>query len=141
MPKKALANNDRLLSRQDTLKVIDQYVLAHCEAVRRAVRDNSDLPGPILPLVIGGWASGEQEISPARIQRLRPLLFQLPPIISRNKVGDYLGGVISATHLRNRDQLKTGPRVRIVGGRKVSYPTAYLLEWMEEEGFDVRINL
>ena len=54
---------------------------------------------------------------------------QLPPIISRDQVEKYLGGVISSKRLANLDSLGEGPpRLRI--GRKVAYLTEDLLGWL-----------
>lgn len=136
-----MLDNAPVTLNRETLDVIDQYVLAYCEAWRRAVRDETDLPGPVLSLSTGGWKAGRRDIPPAKVQRLRPLLFQLPPIIHRKRVESLLGGIVSYAHLRNKDSEKKGPRVRIVSRSGVAYPTAYLLEWLEQEGYDVRIDL
>jgi predicted DNA-binding transcriptional regulator AlpA len=53
----------------------------------------------------------------------------LPPIISRDHVEKYLGGVISKKTLANLDSEGRGPkRMRI--GRKIAYLTEDLLEWL-----------
>ena len=54
----------------------------------------------------------------------------LPPMISRDHVEKFLGGVISSKNLANLDSMGKGPkRMRI--GRKVAYLTEDLLEWLE----------
>ncbi len=60
---------------------------------------------------------------------LSDLLPGLPPIIAREKVEEYLGGVISVGRLRNLDSQGEGPR-RIRIGRKIAYRTRDLLEWL-----------
>lgn len=61
----------------------------------------------------------------------RDLLAKLPPIISRDQVESYLGGVISSKRLANLDSLGEGPpRFRV--GRKVAYRTECLLSWLSE---------
>ena len=61
---------------------------------------------------------------------LLDLAEKLPPIISRDRVEKYLGGVITAKRLANLDSLGEGPpRVRI--GRKVGYPVRTFLVWLE----------
>jgi hypothetical protein len=62
--------------------------------------------------------------------RLENLAEKLPPIIARDHVENFLGGVISSKRLANLDCLGEGPkRIRI--GRKVVYRTEDLLEWLE----------
>ncbi len=56
---------------------------------------------------------------------------QLPPIISRDSVEQFLGGVISPKYLANLDSLGQGPeRMRI--GRKIAYRTSDLLTWLSK---------
>jgi hypothetical protein len=60
---------------------------------------------------------------------LTELAEKLPPIISRDRVEKYLGGVISAKRLANLDSLGEGPpRIRI--GRKIAYQTDTFLDWL-----------
>ena len=61
--------------------------------------------------------------------KLETLSKTLPPLISRDHVEKYLGGVITAKTLANLDSEGKGPkRMRI--GRKVAYMTEDLLEWL-----------
>lgn len=60
----------------------------------------------------------------------------LPPIISRDRVGNYLGGVISSKTLANLDSLGMGPK-RIRVGRKIAYLTEDLLEWLSLRSQDL----
>ena len=57
------------------------------------------------------------------------LIRTLPPMISRDQVEKYLGGVISSKTLANLDSEGKGPR-RMRIGRKVAYFTEDLLEWL-----------
>lgn len=60
---------------------------------------------------------------------LSALSEKLPPIISRDRIEKYLGGVITAKRLANLDSLGEGPpRIRI--GRKIAYQTDTFLEWL-----------
>lgn len=60
---------------------------------------------------------------------LKELAEKLPPIIRRERIEEYLGGIISFKRLANLDSLGEGPpRIRI--GRKVAYKTDLLLEWL-----------
>lgn len=62
---------------------------------------------------------------------LSELNSKLPPIISRDHIEKYLGGIISSKTLANLDSLGKGPK-RMRVGRKVAYMTEDLLEWLEE---------
>lgn len=62
---------------------------------------------------------------------LTDLSEKLPPIISRDHIEMYLGGVITSKRLANLDSLGEGPpRIRI--GRKIAYRTDALLEWLAQ---------
>lgn len=61
---------------------------------------------------------------------LKDLAEKLPPLISRNRVEELLGGIISSKTLANLDSMGKGPnRIRI--GRKIAYLTDDLLDWLE----------
>jgi len=54
----------------------------------------------------------------------------LPPVISRDHIEKYLGGIISSKRLANLDSQGLGPpRFRV--GRKIAYRTDALLAWLE----------
>ena len=57
---------------------------------------------------------------------------ELPQIMARTEVKNYLGGVISAKTLANLDSLGLGPSGRQNIGSKVFYVTESLLEWLDE---------
>lgn len=62
---------------------------------------------------------------------LNNLLQTLPPIISRNKINLFLGGLISKGTLQNLDSEGKGPR-RIKIGRKVGYLREDFVAWLKE---------
>jgi hypothetical protein len=67
---------------------------------------------------------------------LKALAEKLPPIISRDHLEVFLGGVISTKRMANLDSLGQGPkRLRI--GRKVAYRTEDLLEWLESRAMEL----
>lgn len=54
---------------------------------------------------------------------------QLPPIISRDRVTELFGGIITSKTLANLDSLGEGPpRIRV--GRKIGYLTPVFLGWL-----------
>lgn len=55
------------------------------------------------------------------------------PIVSRDELGTFTGGLVKRKTVVNRDSLGTGPAERIRHGRKVAYPKAALLAWLEAE--------
>jgi predicted DNA-binding transcriptional regulator AlpA len=71
----------------------------------------------------------KQEVKMEKQPTRGSLTNSLPPIISRDHVEKYLGGVISKRTLANLDSAGKGPkRMRI--GRKIAYRTEDLLEWL-----------
>ena len=79
---------------------------------------------------------GEQRDTSAPVVReLKALLATLPPLVGRKQAQALLGNSVSAQTLANADSMGSGPRVRmVIGGHKVVYPSAYLLEWLETRG-------
>ena len=55
----------------------------------------------------------------------------LPPIIARNKINVYLGGLLSKGHMQNVDSEGTGPK-RIKIGKRVGYLREDLIQWLKE---------
>ncbi len=53
----------------------------------------------------------------------------LPPVFSRKKAAEVLGGLISAKTLSNLDALRVGPP-RIRNGSKVGYDRASFMLWL-----------
>ena len=63
---------------------------------------------------------------------LSPLAARWPsPFVAREKVGEFTGGIISPKTLANLDSSGGGPKGRITVGRKVAYPVAELIVWLE----------
>lgn len=55
---------------------------------------------------------------------------QLPPVIPRKNIGEYLGGLLTERMMANLAWRKEGPaQVRV--GRQVAYETEKLLEWLD----------
>lgn len=53
------------------------------------------------------------------------------PFVAREKVSEFTGGIITPKSLANLDALQLGPKGRITCGRKVAYPVAELITWLE----------
>jgi len=51
--------------------------------------------------------------------------------VARTEVKRFSGGIISEKYLANLDCLGKGPAGRIRTGRKISYPVASFIEWLE----------
>ncbi len=69
-----------------------------------------------------------------KLDKLAWLLPLLPPIISRDSVGTFLGGAVAPQTIKLADIKNTGPRFRIMVNGKIVYRTEYLLEWLEKKG-------
>jgi hypothetical protein len=54
------------------------------------------------------------------------------PIVPRNRVSEFSGGVVNPKHLANLDSQGLGPKGRFTIGRKVVYPVESLVSWLEE---------
>ncbi|GFO60958.1 hypothetical protein GMST_32830 [Geomonas silvestris] len=52
-------------------------------------------------------------------------------IVARNEVDRFTGGVISPRSLANLDSLGLGPEGAFRIGRKVAYPVAAFIDWLE----------
>jgi hypothetical protein len=107
------------------------FTEAYCDLFTEAVRDGDTLDQQKL-LAMASIQAGCSEASPPRIQRLGYLLLKLPPVIARKKAHEYLSGMVGKRALSQADYLGLGPRVSWRLGKHVCYPTAYLLEWIEE---------
>jgi hypothetical protein len=118
-----------------------EYADTYCQ-VAKAMIDRGHLPPspPFIQALLGIPANKKKTLTPPRLERLAWLLPLLPPLISRTDAKHWVGGVSSNT-LANADQENLGPRIRyVIGGRRVVYPTAYLLEWLENRGIEVKLN-
>ncbi len=65
---------------------------------------------------------------------LRMLAFKWPSAyVSRDKVGEFSGGILHPRTLANLDAKGVGPRGRIrINNKKIAYPVDELIKWMEE---------
>lgn len=69
--------------------------------------------------------------TPPVVNVLRPLLFQLPPIVKRTELGRGVLNFVSKANVSVDDSRGSGPRVRFKIGQGVCYPVGYLLEYLE----------
>ena len=53
-------------------------------------------------------------------------------IIARTEVEKFTGGLISERYISNLDSAGLGPKGRFRSGRKVCYPVANFIEWLEK---------
>lgn len=51
--------------------------------------------------------------------------------VAREKVDQFTGGIVSPRYLANLDALKKGPEGRVRVGRKVAYPVAEFVKWLQ----------
>jgi hypothetical protein len=51
--------------------------------------------------------------------------------VARNEVGRFSGGILHPRTLANQDCLGSGPSGAVRVGRRVAYPVAELVKWME----------
>ena len=52
--------------------------------------------------------------------------------VARTEIKHFTGGIISEKYLANLDSQGKGPAGRIRTGRKISYPVASFIEWLED---------
>lgn len=58
-------------------------------------------------------------------------------VVSRDRIADFSGGVLSPGRMANLDACGQGPdRIRI--GRKVAYPVNSLISWLEDRTENVQ---
>ena len=60
------------------------------------------------------------------------------PIVARDKVERFSGGVMTSKYLANLDSRGLGPPGRFYLGRKCVYPVASLVEWLEARAETVK---
>jgi len=58
------------------------------------------------------------------------LIAKLPPVIARERVSHYLGGIVDGKTLANADSDGKGPDIAWRAGRKVCYRTDSLVSWV-----------
>lgn len=61
---------------------------------------------------------------------VKELAERLPPVIARNQVEHFLGGIVAAQTLSNADAAGKGPEIAYRVGKKVVYQTDALLRWL-----------
>ena len=52
-------------------------------------------------------------------------------LVARSEIPAFTGGLISEKYICNLDSAKKGPANRVRVGKKVAYPVADLIEWLE----------
>lgn len=52
-------------------------------------------------------------------------------VVARTEIERFTGGAINEKYVANLDSAGKGPKGRIRIGRKIAYPVASLVEWME----------
>jgi len=62
---------------------------------------------------------------------LEKMRSELPEVLCRKQITQFLGGFISAKYLANLDRKNKGPKSFIFGERKVLYYRDDVLEWMD----------
>ena len=53
------------------------------------------------------------------------------PLVARERVDEFSGGIVTPKTMANLDSLGEGPKGRITVGRKVAYPVDELISWLE----------
>lgn len=53
-------------------------------------------------------------------------------VVARSEVPAFTGGLLSEKYIANLDSAGLGPACRIRVGKKVAYPVAELIAWLEE---------
>ncbi len=71
----------------------------------------------------------KQKIEERKKQLKEKLLRELPPVISRNKIEEITGGVLTVGAMRKFDCTGEGPPERIKAGRKVAYDREIFVDW------------
>ena len=59
-------------------------------------------------------------------------------VVSRTEIGKFTGGVVSEKYAANLDCAGKGPKGRIRIGRKVVYPVAEVIRWLESRATEVK---
>ena len=65
------------------------------------------------------------------------LLSEMPPVVARKNVSQFLGGMVDMRTLANADAKGMGPEVAYAVGRNVVYRREALVDWFMRH-FDVR---
>lgn len=114
-----------------------RFAHAYAKSVERALEAGKSLPQAANVLLSEDLWKGFG-VEPPCVDRLQFLLFTLPPVIARNQVEHYFGGLYKRQTLANRDAQRRGPRLRFeFGTAGTMYPTPFLLEWIEQQNMNV----
>ena len=109
-----------------------EYIEKWCAEFKHAIMIGDKNPGLALRKISAALLADQHGIEPPHVDKLAGLLLELPPFIARADVNTMLGSVVDVRTLANLDSLGKGPRMRMRIGNRVVYPTAYLLEWIED---------
>ena len=60
------------------------------------------------------------------------------PFVARQEVERFTGGIVNPKYIANLDSQGLGPEGRIRVGRKIAYPVASFIAWLEERSEIVR---
>ena len=59
------------------------------------------------------------------------------PVVARDQVDRFTGGIISPRYLANLDSQGKGPKGRFRIGRKVAYPVQMFITWLESRATEI----
>lgn len=122
--------NDRRLKEQFATAYYD-VMLEYLRIYKAAIITGNEPPS-MPKYVIESEIWGEVfDTTPPEVNVLRPLLFQLPPIVKRTELGSGVLNFVSKAAISADDSRGAGPRVRFKMGQMVCYPVGYLLEYLE----------
>ncbi|MEZ6854340.1 hypothetical protein [Halodesulfovibrio aestuarii] len=121
---------DRRLKEQFTTAYYDA-MLEYLRIYKAAIITGNEPPS-MPQFVVESEIWGEVfATTPPEVNVLRPLLFQLPPIVKRTELGSGALNFVSKAGVSVDDSRGAGPRVRFKIGQSVCYPVGYLLEYLE----------
>ncbi|MCT4627728.1 hypothetical protein [Halodesulfovibrio sp.] len=108
-------------------------LLAFFEKYKKAMGQGQPVPDfPSFVLRAEVWSAVFKQSAP-RVEYLSHLLIEWPSFVSRAELGTGAYKMISKSAIIKADGSGEGPRVRIKIGNAVWYPTAYLLEYLEDK--------
>jgi len=58
--------------------------------------------------------------------------------VARTQIDQFTGGIVSEKYAANLDCLGKGPRGRLRVGRKIAYPVAEVIRWLESRATEVK---
>lgn len=72
----------------------------------------------------------EKKLTRTEREFIRLVIEKLPPIIARNQISLFLGGIVAPQTLANADACGEGPKGAYKIGKKVVYSAESLLNWI-----------